>query len=159
MFSQRRANFFIYVFARFLRTIPILIAMLLIDRVWPRFGAGPFFRQVTSGQLWANCDRSFWKLFLFISNQDRVVDIVSYPLSFDSKLLKKNSVFKSVFYLNFELKNSCKVTNLILFESVNFLVGLSPSIFSCMLPIFSPYSIWFRSRNSVYFWLSVRCSA
>ena len=79
-FNQKRTNLFIYTFARFLRTVPILIAILLLDRVWPRYGSGPFFRQMT-GQLWANCDRSFWKLFLFISNQDRVVDLVSYQLS------------------------------------------------------------------------------
>lgn len=77
VFSQKRANFFIYIFARFLRTVPILIAILLFDRVWPRFGTGPFFRQMTT-QLWSNCDRSFWKLFLFISNRDRVVDLVSF---------------------------------------------------------------------------------
>ena len=78
VFSQKRANLFMYIFSRFLRTIPIIICLLILDRLWPRLlGAGPFYRQLNN-QLARNCERSWWKLFLFISNQDRAVDIVSW---------------------------------------------------------------------------------
>lgn len=78
VFSQKRANFVLYVFARFMRTIPIIISVLLLDRVWPLLGSGPYFGQLVEHQQ-KNCDRSFWKLFAFISNQDRVFDICQMP--------------------------------------------------------------------------------
>lgn len=83
VFISKRDNFFMYVLSRFFRTIPIIICVLILDRIWPRYTNGPFHRQLTD-QIQKNCEHSFWKLFLFISNQDRALDICQVPSWFIS---------------------------------------------------------------------------
>ena len=65
-----------YVLIRFLRCLTVVGIAILGGYIWPRFGSGPYFAEL-SQHFHKSCSERVWKNLLLINNQDRMLDIVS----------------------------------------------------------------------------------
>lgn len=61
---------------RWLRYTPALMAMVAIDIVWPFFGSGPMYTQI-SNHLQDKCLKSWWMNLLALGNVQSAPDNVS----------------------------------------------------------------------------------
>lgn len=73
--TKGKLSFFSYVALRWFRITPVIIAILLIGFVYPRFGSGPFFQDLAS-HMQTNCRTNFWKNLLYIANFERGLNMV-----------------------------------------------------------------------------------
>ena len=70
-------NFVAAIFDRWLRYMPTIMAMVALDIMWPFFGEGPMYTQI-SKHLLDKCTRNWWMNFLFIGNIKSAPDNVSF---------------------------------------------------------------------------------
>lgn len=75
--TKGKISFFDYVILRWFRVTPVILAILLIGFVYPRFGSGPFFNDLAN-HMQTNCKANFWKNLLYIANFDRGLNMVSF---------------------------------------------------------------------------------
>lgn len=75
--TKGRISFFSYTLIRWLRTTPVMMAVLLIGFIYNRFGSGPFFQDLANN-MQTNCKNNFFKNILFIANFDRGLNMVSF---------------------------------------------------------------------------------
>lgn len=71
-----RIGFRKYFVIRFLRCMTVVGIAILGGYIWPRFGSGPYFAEL-SEHFHQSCSKNVWKNLLMINNQDRMMDIVS----------------------------------------------------------------------------------
>lgn len=76
--TEGRISFRSYVCVRYLRTIPVIIAMMLIILAFPMYlGTGPVYR-LTLNTITRNCIENGWAELLAVSNIFNVDKIVSF---------------------------------------------------------------------------------
>lgn len=74
--NTNRVNYVAAVFDRWIRYMPSLMAMVAIDILWPFFGDGPMYSQV-SKHLLNKCTRNAWMNFFFVGNMKSAPENVS----------------------------------------------------------------------------------
>ncbi|KAI1293663.1 hypothetical protein HDE_06430 [Halotydeus destructor] len=62
------------IFFRWLRFMPAILSALAIDLIWPLFGSGPMFTELSSNVV-NNCGKNWWKNVLLINNYDQLDDL------------------------------------------------------------------------------------
>ena len=74
--TKGKLSFLSYLALRWFRITPVIVAILLIGFVYPRFGSGPFFLDLAT-HMQTNCQTNFWKNLLYIANFERGLNMVS----------------------------------------------------------------------------------
>ena len=59
---------------RWLRYVPSMMSVIAVNLVWPLFGSGPMFSELTSFTI-DNCSQRWWRNLLLINNLDDPRDI------------------------------------------------------------------------------------
>lgn len=74
--ATNRFNYRLAVLTKWLRYMPSIAALVALDLLWPLFGDGPIYSQLSEFIL-NKCSKNWWKNLLFISNHDPALDNVS----------------------------------------------------------------------------------
>ncbi|KAI1293664.1 hypothetical protein HDE_06431 [Halotydeus destructor] len=62
------------IFFRWLRFMPAILSAVAIDLLWPLYGSGPMFTELSTNVV-NNCGNNWWKNVLLINNYDRLNDL------------------------------------------------------------------------------------